>query len=93
MCIRDSTNTFGIYSNSTHSATAPTTSATATGANGGNNNLTITSNTITDVNQGIVVGGPTAATAQNTGVVIGGGVGPVSYTQLDVYKRQTQRWF
>ena len=72
---RTYTNTFGIYSNSTHSATAPTTSATATGANGGNNNLTITSNTITDVNQGIVVVGPTAATAQNTGLVIGGGVG------------------
>ena len=31
-------NTFGIYSNSTHTATAVTTSVTATGAAGGNSN-------------------------------------------------------
>src|SRR5262245_20501326 len=52
-------NTFGIYSNSTHTATAITTSASATGALGGNHNLAITGKNITDVNNGIVVVGPT----------------------------------
>ncbi|MFN4298308.1 MAG: beta strand repeat-containing protein [Thermaurantimonas sp.] len=69
---RTYTNTFGIYSNSTHSATAVTVSATATGPTGGNHNLTIIGNTISNVNQGIVVIGPTAAADQNTGMVIGG---------------------
>lgn len=68
-------NTFGIYANSTHSATAVTTAATATGVTGGNHNLTITGNTITDVNQGIVVIGPTAAADNNDNIVIGGSVG------------------
>ncbi len=65
-------NTFGIYSNSTHSATAVTTSATATGPNGGNDNLKIHGNTITDVNQGIVHVGPIAAADVNNAVDIGG---------------------
>ena len=65
-------NTFGIYSNSTHTATNMTTSATATGVNGGNSGLKIYGNTITDVNNGIVVLGPTAAADYNTGVDIGG---------------------
>ncbi len=65
-------NTFGIYSNSTHSATNMTTSATATGANGGNDNLRIYGNTITDVNQGIVHVGPTAAADHNNTADIGG---------------------
>ena len=54
-------NTFGIYANATHTSTTVTTSATATGAAGGNHGLTITANNITDVNQGIVVVGPTGA--------------------------------
>jgi hypothetical protein len=66
-------NTFGIYSNSTHSATAVTTSATATGAAGGNSGLKIYGNSITDVNIGIVVVGPTAAADNNDGLDIGGG--------------------
>lgn len=65
-------NTFGIYSNSTHSATAVTTSATATGAAGGNENLKIYGNNITDVNMGIVHVGPTAAADQNINSDIGG---------------------
>jgi len=65
-------NTFGIYSNSTHSATAVTSSATATTAAGGNENLRIYGNTITDVNNGIVHIGPTAAADQNLTVDIGG---------------------
>ncbi len=65
-------NTFGIYANSTHTATAVSTSATATGAAGGNSGLVITANNITDVNQGIVVVGPTAAADHNDGITIGG---------------------
>ncbi|MEI2748133.1 MAG: Ig-like domain-containing protein [Ferruginibacter sp.] len=65
-------NTFGIYSNSTHTATNISTSATATGANGGNHGMKVYGNTITDVNMGIVVVGPTAIADANTGIDIGG---------------------
>ena len=65
-------NTFGIYANATHSATAVTTSATATGTAGGNSGLKIYSNNISNVNNGIVVVGPTAAADNNNGVDIGG---------------------
>ncbi len=65
-------NTFGIYSNSTHSATTVTTSATATTTAGGNSGLTITANNITDVNNGIVVVGPLGAADYNDPVTIGG---------------------
>lgn len=65
-------NTFGIYSNSTHSATAVTSSITATTTAGGNSGLKIYGNTISNVNMGIVVVGPTAAADANTGVDIGG---------------------
>ena len=65
-------NTFGIYSNSTHSLSAVTTSATATGANGGNSGLKIYGNSISNVNLGISVVGPTAATDHNDGIDIGG---------------------
>jgi len=65
-------NTFGIYSNSTHTDAAVTASATATGAAGGNHNLKVYTNNITDVNNGIVVVGPTAAADQNTSIDIGG---------------------
>ncbi|MFN5803808.1 MAG: hypothetical protein ACK420_00610, partial [Sphingomonadales bacterium] len=65
-------NTFGIYANSTHTATAATTSVSATGAGGGASGLKIYSNTISNVNNGIVVVGPTAAADANTGIDIGG---------------------
>ena len=65
-------NTFGIYANATHTATAVTTSASATGTAGGNSGLRVYSNTISNVNIGIVVLGPTAAADANTGVEIGG---------------------
>lgn len=65
-------NTFGIYANSTHSATSMTVSATATGTTGGNHNLTITGNTISNVNQGISIIGPTAIADNNDNIVIGG---------------------
>ena len=64
-------NTFGIYSNSTHGSIAFSTSAPAI-AGGSNSNLTITGNTITDVNQGIVVIGSTTAPEFNDGLTIGG---------------------
>jgi len=67
-------NSFGIYSNSTHSATAISVSATATTISGGNSGLKIFSNTITDVNNGIVVIGPVAAADHNDGLEIGGSV-------------------
>ncbi|MFT3911076.1 MAG: hypothetical protein QM737_16775 [Ferruginibacter sp.] len=65
-------NSFGIYSNSTHTATAPTTSASATTAAGGNSGLKVYTNIISNVNNGIVVIGPTAVADFLTGVDIGG---------------------
>jgi hypothetical protein len=65
-------NTFGIYSNSTHSATTIATSATATTTAGGNSGLKVYGNTISNVNMGIIVVGPTAAADANTGIDIGG---------------------
>jgi len=65
-------NTFGIYANATHTATVVTTSASATGTGGGNSGLKIYSNTISNVNNGILIFGPTAAADFNTGIDIGG---------------------
>ena len=65
-------NTFGIYSNSNHSATAVTSAAPATSTDGNNSGLSIFLNSITDVNIGIVVIGSTLAGMENDGVIIGG---------------------
>ena len=65
-------NTWGIYSNSNHSATAPLSAVPATSVSGNNSGLTIIANTITDVNNGIVVIGPSTANNENDGLVIGG---------------------
>ncbi|MCS6821224.1 MAG: choice-of-anchor D domain-containing protein [Microscillaceae bacterium] len=65
-------NTWGIYANSTHSPTAVGTVASATGATGGNNNLTIIRNNISNVNNGICIVGPTAAADYNNSLTIGG---------------------
>jgi hypothetical protein len=65
-------NTFGIYSNSTHSPTSILVSATATTAAGSNSGLRIYGNSISNVNIGIVVVGPTAAADHNEGLDIGG---------------------
>ncbi len=65
-------NTFGIYSNSTHSATAVTTTASATTTDGGNSGLKLYGNSISNVNIGIVVVGPTAVADHNEGLDIGG---------------------
>ncbi len=71
---RTYTNTYGIYSNSSTTATNMGTAAAATTATGANSNLTIIANTITDVNQGIVVIGSPLAVDQNDGLVIGGSI-------------------
>ena len=65
-------NTFGIYSNSNHSATAVTSAAPATSTDGNNSGLSIFLNSITDVNIGIVVIGSTLPGMENDGVIIGG---------------------
>lgn len=64
-------NTFGIYANATHTATAVSTGATATGPGGGNSGLRVLNNAISNVNIGIVVVGPTAAADHNATVEIG----------------------
>ena len=66
-------NSYGIYSNSSHNSTAPTTSNNSTATTGANSNLTITGNTIADVNTPIVViGSSSTATDLNDGLIIGG---------------------
>jgi hypothetical protein len=65
-------NTWGIYSNSNHSAIAPLTSVPALSVAGNNSGLTIIANTITDVNNGILVLGPSPANIEHDGLVIGG---------------------
>src|SRR6478672_4619881 len=88
---RTYTNTFGIYSNSTHADSSPTTAATATTATGGNSGLSILANIISNVNFGIAVVGPTAAADHNQSLTIGSsGLGNVitdfgTGTQLSAY--------
>ncbi|MEQ1553917.1 MAG: hypothetical protein ABL929_07060, partial [Ferruginibacter sp.] len=67
-------NTFGIYSNSTHTATAATVGVVPTASSGSNSGLTIIKNNISDVNLGIFVAGPGSATSggENDGITIGG---------------------
>ncbi len=64
-------NTFGVYGNSTHSATSISTTASSATTEGGNSGLKLYSNSITNVNIGIVLVGPTAAD-NNDGLDIGG---------------------
>ncbi len=71
-------NTFGIYSNSTHTATAVSTSATATGSSGGNSGLKVYGNNVSNVNHGIVIVGPTAAADAQSGIDVGGAGGAQS---------------
>jgi len=65
-------NTWGIYSNSAHSATDVLTRASPTTAAGNNQGLKVYGNTISNVNRGILVVGPNTATAFQTGIDIGG---------------------
>jgi hypothetical protein len=81
--VRTYQNSFGIYSNSTHSATSITTTASATTAAGANSGLKIYGTFITDVNIGIVVVGPTAAADHNDGLDIGGATNATTNTITD----------
>jgi len=66
-------NTFGIYSNTRHSATAIATSAEVTAASGSNSNNKVYGNTISNVNYGIVfIGAGTTIAAIDNGNDIGG---------------------
>lgn len=65
-------NTFGIYSNSNHTATSISIAAPASNTAGSNSGLIIIGNNITDLNFGIVVLGPSPSGAENDGLVIGG---------------------
>lgn len=65
-------NTFGIYANATHSASSVTTSATATTPDGGFSGLKVYNNAISNVNNGIVVIGPTGVANMSDGIDIGG---------------------
>ncbi|MFN7553058.1 MAG: beta strand repeat-containing protein [Pseudomonadota bacterium] len=73
-------NTFGIYANATHSESAPSTGASATGPTGGHSGLRVAGNTITDVNIGIVYVGPTAAADQDATLTVGGATAPEGNT-------------
>ncbi|MDQ3022343.1 MAG: hypothetical protein M3R36_17500 [Bacteroidota bacterium] len=66
-------NTFGIYSNTRHSATAIATSAEVTSASGSNSNTKVYTNAISNVNYGIVfIGAGTTIAAIDNGNDIGG---------------------
>lgn len=79
-------NAIGIYANATHidgsTGANLNTTASATSPNGGNNNLTIIGNTVTDVNQGISIVGPIAAVNHSTGLVIGNMAFPNTITNF-----------
>ena len=65
-------NTFGIYSNTNHSATVPTTTALITNLTGSNSNNKYYSNTVSNVNMGIAVIGSSVAAYMDTGNDVGG---------------------
>ena len=65
-------NTFGIYSNSSHSSTNITANASATSTAGSNSGLKVYGNTISNINIGLVVVGANTAANFNTGIDIGG---------------------
>ena len=74
-------NTFGVYSNTRHSATAVTTTAEVTAASGSNSNNKVYGNTINNVNYGIVfIGAGTTIAAIDTGNDIGGTSAPTGNT-------------
>jgi len=69
---RNYRNSFGIYSNSTHSDSNNLTVASALSIDGTNNGLQIFNNEISNVNVGIVVVGPQAQDLHQNGLTIGG---------------------
>ncbi|MFY7664747.1 beta strand repeat-containing protein, partial [Flavobacterium sp.] len=69
---RTYTNSFGIYSNTRHTATAVATTADITATTGSNSNNRFYSNTISNVNMGIALIGSGNASFMDTGNDIGG---------------------
>jgi Secretion system C-terminal sorting domain len=69
---RTYTNTFGIYSNARHSATAVTTTADITNVTGSNFGNKVYNNAINNVNYGVVFNGSSVAAQMDNGNDIGG---------------------
>lgn len=65
------TNTFGVYSNTRHTATAIATANDITAVSGSNSNNSVLQNTISDVNMGIAFIGSNNGAFQDQGNVIG----------------------
>jgi len=65
-------NTFGIYANSRHTATAMTNAADITSLDGAFNNLQILNNTISNVNMGVVLVGSTTGNYMARNIVVTG---------------------
>jgi len=65
-------NTFGIYANSRHTATAMTTAADITSLDGAFNNLQILNNTISNVNMGVVLVGSATGNYMARNIVVNG---------------------
>ncbi|MBI4947083.1 MAG: hypothetical protein HY840_11860 [Bacteroidetes bacterium] len=66
-------NTFGVYSNTRHTATSVTAAADITATSGSNSNNKVYANTISNVNMGIAFIGSGTAAYQDAGNDIGGG--------------------
>lgn len=77
---RTYTNTFGIYSNTRHTATAATTPADITAVTGSNSNNAVLQNIISNVNQGIAFIGSSNGAFQDQGNVIGSPTMPNTIT-------------
>ena len=73
-------NSFGVYSNVRHNATAPTTTADITAASGANNSNKVYGNTISNVNLPISFVGSTTVANMDQGNDIGGTTAPTGNT-------------
>ncbi|HOB77704.1 MAG TPA: hypothetical protein PKI65_04345, partial [Bacteroidales bacterium] len=73
-------NTFGIYANSRHTATAMTSGADITSLDGAFNNLQILNNTISNVNMGVVLVGSTTGDYMARNIVVDGNNITYGYT-------------
>ncbi len=70
--VRTYLNTFGVYSNTRHTSTAPSTTADITAATGANKSNKVYGNTISNVNMGITFIGSNNAAFQDSGNDLGG---------------------
>lgn len=85
---RNYQNTFGIYSNSSHSPTVVTSNNISSGAAGNNSGLKIYSNNVSNVNNGIMIVGPNSSISPNTGIDVGGSSAATANT-ISNYGRTT----